>query len=571
MVTEDRAIPLQKWLDHWNNLKLPDWKLYSGYGVNGAARVGRVVRLVDLAYQAETGGRLRHADFFWKEAHQSLRRAWSEGGEWVNVAREVFWETHWGFVRGGLLNKKSQDINADDRVFTHVGWIRQMAELLPVEAANMREDIEAVLLLKLDALARAEKLEEAAQTGKLLIELVPERPEYFSRTAELYLTIGFSKFKANSNNAVKQENVLRSAITELEVLRQKSRPNLAVLQTEAILRQTLGISLANSGQIADALVESRKAMALDPSVEGGEENFNKLVDLMNQRQQQMKAVQDTLSLGNRHLTTEGQRMLEDSRRGFSPVEEFLRSSEYEVLSNQYMDAVALLVWRSAGLMEPDENDPQPREFLKALTDILNNPPKTPEAIEKSWQGAAAKYPSLVSLSSKSVHGYLHRRLFPDDPGAPAPQHTGCVPKLSKGPIIEPAARPAARDGEPFRAWLYSRYDWRIKIQCAAAIVLLMIAVSVGVRDYFSRGTRAEAYAEARQAATLDDPEKVMDACAKFLQHRVLGNDSRQDEMVRLYDETLVNWMLRQNPEEDQLTRRLTERNSWRSSGGSDNA
>ena len=163
MVTEERTIPLQKWRDHWSHLKLPDWKLYSGYGVNGAARVGRVVKLVDLAYQTETAGRLRQADFFWKEGHQSLRRAWPEGGEWVNVAREVFWETHWGFVRGGLLNKKSQDVNADDRVFTHFGWIRQMAELLPVEAANMREDIEAVLLLKLDALARAEKLKEAVE------------------------------------------------------------------------------------------------------------------------------------------------------------------------------------------------------------------------------------------------------------------------------------------------------------------------------------------------------------------------------------------------------------------------
>src|SRR5262249_38127294 len=149
--------------------------------------------------------------------------------------------------------------------------------------------------------------------------------------------------------------------------------------------------------------------------------------------------------------------------------------------------------------------------------------------------ALVNYPSLVSVSSKSVQEYLHRRLFPDDSAALPPPASEAAATLTSGPVIIPADRPLSRDGEPFRAWLYSRYDWRIKIQCAAALILVVTAVSFGVRDYYSRGIRAVTYAEARQAATLEDSEKVMDACAKFLQHRVLGDDSRQDEMVRLYD------------------------------------
>ncbi len=264
-------------------------------------------------------------------------------------------------------------------------------------------------------------------------------------------------------------------------------------------------------------------------------------------------------------------MLEDSRRGFSPVEEFLRSSDYEKLSNQYTDAVALTVWRSVGLIEPDQNDLRPREFLKALTDILNDPPKTPDAIEKSWHDALIKYSSLVSLSSKSVHGYLYRRLFPDDPAAPPLEEGNAAAMLAEGPLIISADRPASRDGEPFRAWLYSRYDCRTKLQCVAALVLVIIATGFGIRDHHSLNIRAGAYAEAQKAAALGDGQKVMDACATFIQHRVLASDVREDEIRRLYDETLVRWMVNENPEDDQLTRRLTERKSWSPRGGSDNA
>ena len=67
-VTADREMPsrllLDEWIERWDGWTLPDWKLYSGYGVTGHAALERVVRLVDLARRAEIEGRVRRADFF---------------------------------------------------------------------------------------------------------------------------------------------------------------------------------------------------------------------------------------------------------------------------------------------------------------------------------------------------------------------------------------------------------------------------------------------------------------------------------------------------------------------------
>jgi hypothetical protein len=561
-------LPLNDWIERWDKSALPDWKLYSGYGVTGHAQIGRVVRIVDLACRAEIEGRVRCADFFWREAHRSLRASWSECDEWIAAAREVLWETHWALVRGGLRDKNPEDINSDERAFAHAAWIEGMADLLPMEASARREDLEAVLRWKLNALERAGRLEEATQVAQHLRRLLPEKSEYVSRAAELHMGIASRALEANPNNQDKREQALRSSITQLLAIRQSNRPNLTVLQAEAILRQMLAIHLANTERLSQALVESRRALTLDPYVEGGEDNSKKLVELMTQLQQQMESVRAELQTGNKQLTASGTNLMQDSNRGFGPLQEFIESDEHRELTEQHADTLAFHVWRAAGLPETESGDTRPKQFMDAMSEILHDPPETPSTLKSAWRRATESRPSLSDAHMNAGLGYLYRRLFPDDPDTPPSPNTEHVPKLGEGPVIKPASRPTAHDGEPFRAWLYSRCDLRIKVQCVLAVAFLIVAGSIGTREYLNRGVRTDFYSEARIASSLLDPQRVMDASAQFLRHDVLSRDKRQAEMTQLYDESLVNWLVRENPSEEQLQRRLKERKSLSSTGRS---
>jgi hypothetical protein len=51
----------------------------------------------------------------------------------------------------------------------------------------------------------------------------------------------------------------------------------------------------------------------------------------------------------------------------------------------------------------------------------------------------------------------------------------------------------------------------------------------------------------------------MNACAEFLRSGILASDAREAEMIRLYDQALVQWILRDAPPGEELRRRTDER------------
>jgi hypothetical protein len=172
-----------------------------------------------------------------------------------------------------------------------------------------------------------------------------------------------------------------------------------------------------------------------------------------------------------------------------------------------------------------------------------------------------RYQDLMEPESKAGLEYVRRRLFPDDsPASPAPS-TGRIPAISPGPSIPVGTATSQRDREPFGAWLYSPCDLRIKTQCVLAVVLLILAVSLGARDAINRTIRSDAYTAAQHASVALDPKTVMDSTARFLQHPLLGKDMRQEQMARMYDEALVTWIVRDNPPEEEIQHRIDERKS----------
>jgi tetratricopeptide (TPR) repeat protein len=464
-------------------------------------------------------------------------------------------------VRGGLSDKDPRDVKPEDRIFAHVGWIQGMADLVPTETSAQREDLEAALLIQVDALERAGQLEHAVKVVQHLLQLTPDPSEYLSRAASIHFNIASRELEQIKSNDGKRERVLRSAITELHSLQQSYQPNLSLLQAEAALHQILAIHLANTDRISQALVESRTALTLNPYIEEGEENYKKLTELMAQLQEQMEKVSNELREGNRQLSPAGAKLMADSSLGFGPLQDFVQSSEYRELTVLCHDALAFHLWRTAGLRDVDADKSRRDGLLNIVSEVIADSPEATAALDQSWEEARVRHQDLMEPESKAGLEYVRRRLFPDDPTVSPAPNTARIPAISVGPSIPTGTASPAQDREPFGAWLYSPCDLRIKAQCILAVVLLILAMSLGVRDAINRTIRSDAYIEARHASVAFDPKTVMDSTATFLQHPVLGKDVRQDQMARMYDEALVTWIVWDNPPEDEIQHRIDQRRS----------
>jgi hypothetical protein len=557
---------LDRWLESYRDVPLPEWRLYSALGMTGRAHVARAVKLVDLARKADVERRPRRAQHLWTEAHRCLRANWGSGREWMEVAREVFWETHWAFVRGLLRGKEGHEVGADDRAFAHLAWIQGLADLLPSEAAATRQDQEAVLRMQLDALENGGRLDDALRAAQELRRSSPGNPEYVARAAKLVFGIASRDLEANGKDAARQARALREGGDHLAELRRSGPPQILVFELEATLRRAHAIRIANGQRWSDALAECRKALTLDPHLDGGEETWKQLVESMGLLQKQMEDVRERLRSGGSQLSPAGAILMREADQGFGPAEAFLGSEEHSRMVEQREAALALMLWREAGLPETAPDDPRPRELMGASAEILSDPPPEAGGLGDRWQRAAAGRPLLAEVDADSALVPLRRRLFPDETSDSAAPTAARLPDLGEGAWIAIADRPAGRDGEPFAAWLYGRRDLRIKLQCLLAVVAIAAAGLVEVRETLNRRSRAEAYAQARAAALAGDRQSVMDASAAFLRSRVVARDERETEVSQMYDEALVTWLVRDDPPEEQLAARVRTRRAWRTTG-----
>jgi hypothetical protein len=547
----------------WQSVRVPEWKLYSGRFLTGDESVARVVRLVELACEAERQSRPRRADFFWRESHDALRAQAAQGGDWPAVASDIFWDHHVAFARGSLEGKDVGHLSPDDRAFAHAGWMRQLVDLFAADAVRV-QDLETLLSWKLDALQRAERSADARDAAVDLARLFPARPEYIARATDLQFAITSRLLEASGKNVREAENALRSGIARLTELRNSTRPHPNVLEGEAALRHALAVRLANSDRLSEALVESRRALTLDPSIKDGADVFNKMVELMRQLQSQAETVRAERRRGNRQLTAAGHALLADATRGFTLLETFSKSEEHARLQSLREQALALFVWRAAGLGEPTSDDARVPQLLEALAEILQAPPQTPAEVTSAWSRAIALRPNLQGLDTRGVDGYLRRRLFPDDPGTPKLEPTDAARLLSEGPsIVVDSRRTGWRDQAPTKAWLYSGRDLRVKAQAAFTLVLVVVTAALGAREQVGQRVRAVEYRDARAAAIDGKFEQVMDACNRFFAYSMLASDPREVEISGLFDEALVRWTVAESPSQDAVQRRVNQRQNVR--------
>ena len=477
--SEIKNAPWTLWFEEARKRRFSALQRYSGRGIGGRDGPLRAAALVEAALGEESAGRPLRAGFYWRTAHAALPEAWLDDQGWKSFVGQVLWPLHWALVRGRLGGTDAPI--AGDAIWKHADWIEALAAKRDDLAAADQEELSALRMHRARAVM-ATSPSEAVGILKSLHEASPGNRRWVLELAEAYIEAAGKALNTKSATASAIEKVLHTIVEAMARLREETC-ELRLVELEARLRQALAVQMANQGSLEKALVEQRKALILDPNLDNAGENWEGLVQAMKSLQRSADDTRERLRQNSQlTLNAEGQSMLRVATTGFQLVNEFAESEAAVAMETGRHQAILKHCWTEAGGTDFAHAGEAPQAVLTALSEVLDEAPPSPSEVRTAWRQRVEAHPELRPLPVERAEGYLLRRLFPDDPGTPA-RHAEPEPQLWAAPKIAPAARRASRDKEPFQGWLYSREDSRVKLQCALAIVAVLVFGVMSLREW----------------------------------------------------------------------------------------
>jgi tetratricopeptide (TPR) repeat protein len=537
-----------------------------GLGLDPQGRAHRLLMLHQHAFEAEIAGRTARADFFWRELYRYGKRCWEDRTVWETitavastraavsvtdpleirqrVVNDIFIDTHCAFYNGRV--RDTQALEPTDRAFVHADYIATLADLAGISADARCSLLIPPAKLRIDFYKTANRWEEAIRVCNDLLTQFPQSQDLQDELVELYVA---AALVACRNGQSQEDNMsdagrIETAIGYLEALRNRCPFNSKIYVMLAQCYHIRAIKLANGGALSDALAAVRWAQTYDPFFEAARKTEEQLTEMMKELQSQVEQIEaELIKQPGAQLNEDGRRMRVEAKKGFRPVTEVANSTRSAEIARDRNAAQARRVWHEIGLPEPKEGwDEQADTLLEALGKVFSSRPKTPANIPVAW-AAVAKDSGLETLDRGPIETFLRRRLFEE-----ADQDDAKEKAPSADPVQVLIAENQIRRGdmEPFGYWLFSRQDLRVKLQTAGAAVLLIIAGVFFVRDVNHRNIRDISYAQIREAAALHQDDVVIQAAENFLTSKVLAVDSRQEEVLRLYDQSFARWFVSQS-------------------------
>ena len=559
-----------------NALIALSWRQFSvlerwcGWRLNAAGKVGRLLLFHRLAMEAELDAQIRRADFFWRAAHAQLRTLSTQSEVWTAVlkslpeaqdssleeeperlfttlAREVFLETHQAYFQGLAL---SLDVPpADHRSYAHLDYVRQMIDLVSHSAAARRE---ALVLPTIKQVSAYQEVKQWKRAEQLSVDLLRRFPDLTSCQA-LHANLIFVKTLTNLNNdeaeseakCLRDARTLQSGIDSLKQLRRDYPHNSVMLELIGQLYYLRSIKLANARHLAEALADVQAALTYAPNLEEAVKTRENLNTMMQDLRVQLSEAASKVSQEPKtSLSLKGLRMKREVAQGFRLMDAFKHSEEARLLAEDVRAAQARKVWEEIGLEPLAQLDLRPLGLYATLQTICQNPPQQAAELPLVWRQAASVDPELSNLDSAAVCSYLTRLLYQERNGGTRPASAALAPTLTDAePSLIPASGPTRPlQSEPFGYWLFSRQGLLLKLQCAAAILLFLMAGVLGTSEYTHRQNRAVAYREIHAAKETQDFQRMVEQAENFLLNPTLGTDSREAEVKALYSEALVRWV-----------------------------
>lgn len=546
---------------------------------------GKLLYHHKMALEAETAQKFQRADFFWYQFYSILKKIYSTPIILENfydeikdtdevkllddpnaffqcLINELFIDTHCAFYND-IIDKK-EEITTKSRALIHIDHITYLFELSNISKDEQKKLLDPFYKKSLESYQNCGKLNKAIQLYEQATQRFPDTIEYQNELCNLYFSQTFSQLSEKSsdkNDNIKDAQIINDGIEKLKGLNQKFPHNFFCYQLIGEACHIRSVKLANGELLSAAILEIEKAVTFNPFSSNAQKTKDQLIEMMKELQSQMEVISAQIANEpGKTLNQDGQKMMEQATRGFTPVNTFIESDEAKQIKEGFYSAYAKNTWLSIGFKEPDTDwDQKAKSLIDAVNTLFESPPENEFQTESVWEELASKIPSLSNLDSQLVCSFLNSCLFSIDDVIEV-THTDKIRSDMGYPIIKTARSDKISNNEPFSYWLLSRRDFRIKAQIIIATALLIFAGVSSVKDSTNLKSRNTAYEEIMTASANNNFFKIIEQSEIFLSHDPLsGRDVREPIVVDLYNEAIVRWIIMEKVQLDKKAKDHVQR------------
>jgi tetratricopeptide (TPR) repeat protein len=554
--------------------RLAWWQRFGGMGLDAAGRLARLLYLHREAFEAELAGDGPRADVLWDELRRWLVRIAGDNACWsalvallgpavdgsrptaaparARLVDELLIDTHLAFWNG-LAGGSAPELAS--RAWTHLD---RATVLLPWSGlgAQEREALgRAVATMRIEGLAAAGKWGDAAEAAGAALQQAPGDDAAQDRYVELVAQAALASVAAKPSNATAEADVavLAQAIRRLDAFRSAHPENPVVFEALGSLALHLGSAQAWGGRLPEALESVERALAFDPSLPDARSFRGEVEADMVAARTRIAALRDEVRKNPAlRLSDDAARAERQLSAGTGPRDAYLASPAPREVAEARVHAEAVRLWRDLGFPRDQATlDRRAERLFGAMTEIYRDPPRDAAGLMNAWAHAVSGDPVVAGLDAGPILRFLHTRIFGEEDGstAEAPSPSAGAPRIVPGPT------PSARSGRRRAAagyWLLSRRDLRLKVQVAAAVLLVGFAVTDTVSERARRGRWESAWAQLDRASRAGDLWGVMSAAERYLEDPPEAVDPRADQVRSAYADAIVRGVMRSAPDDPRL-------------------
>lgn len=557
--------------------KYSRWQLISGLKLGPADKIGRILSLYRMGYEAEMKSHVEKADFFFHKALTFLKKVFKENESWESVIKkyelnenvdtfrrklifEVLMGIHLVFFKN--FCNKGREKDQSERQTKHLKYLRFLSINCLTENDLEKEfiidDIEELLV------QTYEKRNEWNRAVKICIDLIKtsHRPQFFKRKlADLYF-----------NTATKEKHIfdsiadLSTHIQKLENLCIEFPYDIDIYNLIGVLYFQLALNNSNSDNHAKALLDISKAAAFNPLIPDLNETKMQLRNLMEGVRNSAKRIfLKNQSIPGTKLTVKDKKIMKESKRGFTLMDDYLESDKYKKVVANRRKAYLRDIWSKVFSLQPDQDqnwEKQAEELDLALQKILLLKKFSDETILSEWLKMVEDFPKLKNIQEKTIVNFVKDFDLTDDNTTPKQKMYQLKSKLfidSPTNAIQPITHGnGKKESIPIDFWLFSKRDIFFKAMGTVAILLLLVMTHLSITEPMKAHSRNLAYERIVAAVNNnrnDDFVSLTKNVESFLNNLPkLKNDSRERYVREIYESEFYRWFIDQkNNDQEELT------------------
>jgi hypothetical protein len=555
----------------------------SGVWLNARKQISRLLLFHRLALEAELGLRFVRADFFWIEVHRQLAQLSKNPTVWIAaldaiphignapirsspnlvfaiLVEEVFLDTHQAFFN--FWAKRGQTETQSDRTAAHLNWIRKIIDQTALSDSEKIEVLSPLMLYQLEAYRKTEDMVKAEGLALDLLLRFPEVTAFQNALADVYSGQARGSWCDDESKATNSSDATTIArgIYRLKRLRQDYPHNIFLFKKTAELLHLRAKRLTEDGLLAEALADVEAALTYQPEFVEANTTRTELENEMQKMRVEMAAAEGEPS--GLVKQEEGVRR-QQVAKGFRLIDSYRQSDEARAVANDLPVACGRRVWEALDLGPLERFDLRPLALEDALQSIYHIAPMNSTGLRETWERVSCDNPYLAKLDATRLYDYLGSHLFnlnSQTLNEEDSKEAGKFESLGNGmqpDFTEISISDHSFSGRfPILYWIFSCQDWRLKLQCVTAMILVFFFAQYSFTEYHNQQARASAYERLQEGKRDRDFLQMVKAAESFLSHPIIGKDLRRPEVEGLYSEALVRWFNQEMPPPEQAKEHL---------------